>query len=165
MDPRDLFHGFWDEGHVWQRCPHRPKGGIPAFLQRGGGRGSNGKARVVDEEEQNDKAEVVVDEAVAAIGGEQPRERWWIENGASHYFTPYASDFKSKLEQHEIRGVRLGDGGVVKAVAMGEVLVVGAGGQLLRIQKVHLVPEMHTRLLSVPHLTCRNVIVAFEGKG
>ncbi|CAI5985112.1 unnamed protein product [Closterium sp. NIES-65] len=163
MAPRGLCHGCWDEGHAWQRCPHRPKGGIPAFLQRGG-RGSNGKAQVADEEEQDDKAEAVVGEAVAAVGEEQPREGWWIDSGASHNFTPYASDFKSKLQPPEVRGVRLGDGRVVKAVGMGEVPVVGARGQLLRIQKVHLVPEMHTRLLSVPHLTSRDVIVTFKGK-
>ncbi|CAI5993140.1 unnamed protein product [Closterium sp. NIES-64] len=163
MAPRGLCHGCWDEGHAWQRCPHRPKGGIPAFLKRGG-RGSNGKAQVADEEEQDDKAEAVVGEAVAAVGEEQPREGWWIDSGASHNFTPYASDFKSKLQPPEVRGVRLGDGRVVKAVGMGEVPVVGAGGQLLRIQKVHLVPEMHTRLLSVPHLTSRDVIVTFKGK-
>ncbi|CAI7920829.1 unnamed protein product, partial [Closterium sp. NIES-54] len=134
MAPRGLCHGCWDEGHAWQRCPHRPKGGIPAFLKRGG-RGSNGKAQVADEEEQDDKAEAVVGEAVAAVGEEQPREGWWIDSGASHNFTPYASDFKSKLQPPEVRGVRLGDGRVVKAVGMGEVPVVGAGGQLLRIQK------------------------------
>ncbi|CAI5992907.1 unnamed protein product [Closterium sp. NIES-65] len=163
MAPRGLCHGCWDEGHAWQRCPHRPKGGIPAFLKRGG-RGSNGKAQVADEEEQDDKAEAVVGEAVAAVGEEQPREGWWIDSGASHNFTPYASDFKSKLQPPEVRGVRLGDGRVVKAVGMGEVPVVGAGGQLLRIQKVHLVLEMQTRLLSVPHLTSRDVIVTFKGK-
>ncbi|CAI7811461.1 unnamed protein product [Closterium sp. NIES-53] len=143
MAPRGLCHGCWDER---------------------GGRGSNGKAQVADEEEQDDKAEAVVGEAVAAVGEEQPREGWWIDTGASHNFTPYASDFKSKLQPPEVRGVRLGDGRVVKAVGMGEVPVVGAGGQLLRIQKVHLVPEMHTRLLSVPHLTSRDVIVTFKGK-
>ncbi|CAI7784824.1 unnamed protein product [Closterium sp. NIES-53] len=163
MAPRGLCHGCWDEGHAWQRCPHRPKGGILAFL-KWGGRGSNGKAQVVDEEEQDDKAEALVGEAVAAVGEEQPREGWWIDSGASHNFTPYALDFKSKLQPPEVRGVRLGDGRVVKAVGMGEVPVVGAGGQLLRIQKVHLVPEMHTRLLSVPHLTSRDVIVTFKGK-
>ncbi|CAI7920889.1 unnamed protein product [Closterium sp. NIES-54] len=155
MAPRGLCHGCWDEGHAWQRCPHRPKGGIPAFLKRGG-RGSNGKAQVADEEEQDDKAEAVVGGAVAAVGEEQPREGWWIDSGASHNFTPYASDFKNKLQPPEVRGVRLGDGRVVKAVGMGEVPVVGAGGQLLRIQKVHLVPKMHTRMLSVPHLTSRD---------
>ncbi|CAI5505420.1 unnamed protein product [Closterium sp. Naga37s-1] len=77
MAPRGLCHGCWDEGHAWQRCPHRPKGGNPAFLKRGG-RGSNGKAQVADEEEQDDKAEAVVGEAVAAVGEEQPREGWWI---------------------------------------------------------------------------------------
>ncbi|CAI7890961.1 unnamed protein product [Closterium sp. NIES-53] len=143
MAPRGLCHGCWNEGHAWQRCPHRPKGGIPAFLKRGG-RGSNGKAQVADEEEHDDKAEAVVGEAVAAVGEEQPREGWWIDSGASHNFSPYASDFKSKLQPPEVRGVRLGDGRVVKAVGMGEVPVVGAGGQLLRIQKVHLVHEMHT---------------------
>ncbi|CAI5459166.1 unnamed protein product [Closterium sp. Yama58-4] len=163
MAPRGLCHGCWDEGHAWQRCPHRPKGGISAFLKRGDRR-SNGKAQVADEEEQDDKAEAVVGEAVTAVGEEQPREGWWIDSGASHNFTPYASDFKSKLQPPEVRGVRLGDGQVVKAVGMGEVPVVGAGGQLLRIQKVHLVPEMHTRLLSVPHLTSRDVIVTFKGK-
>ncbi|CAI5989198.1 unnamed protein product [Closterium sp. NIES-64] len=126
MAHRGLCHGCWNEEHAWQRCPHRPKGGIPAFLQRGG-RGSNGKTQVADEEEQDDKAEVAVGEAVAAVGGEQPREGWWIDSGVSHNFTPFASDFKSKLEPPEIRGVRLGDGRVVKAVGMGEVPVVGAG--------------------------------------
>ncbi|CAI5489806.1 unnamed protein product [Closterium sp. Naga37s-1] len=95
MAPRGLCHGCWDEGHAWQRCPHRPKGGIPAFL-KGGGRGSNGKAQVADEEEQDDKAEAVVGEAVEAVGEEQPREGWWIDGGASHNFTPYASDFKMR---------------------------------------------------------------------
>ncbi|CAI5533738.1 unnamed protein product, partial [Closterium sp. Naga37s-1] len=126
MAPKGLCHGCWDEGHAWQRSPHRRKGGIPAFLQRGG-RGSNGKAQVADEEEQDDKAEAVVGEAVEAVGEEQPREGWWIDSGASHNFTPYASDFKSKLQPPEVRGVRLGDGRVVKAVGMGEVPVVGAG--------------------------------------
>ncbi|CAI5533127.1 unnamed protein product [Closterium sp. Naga37s-1] len=141
--------------------------GLPPHFEmlKRGGRGSNGKAQVADEEEQDHKAEVAVGEAVAAVGEEQPREGWWIDSGASHNFTPYASDFKSKLEPPEIRGVRLGDGRVVKDVGMGEVLVVGAGGQLLWIQKVHLLPEMHTRLLSVPHLTSWDVIVTFKGKG
>ncbi|CAI5529540.1 unnamed protein product [Closterium sp. Naga37s-1] len=111
-----------------KQCPHRPKGDIPAFLKRGG-RGSNGKAQVADKEEQDDKAEAVVGEAVAAVGEEQPREGWWIDSGASHNFTPYASDFKSKLQPPEVRGVRLGDGRVVKAVGMGEVPVVGAGAR------------------------------------
>ncbi|CAI7873237.1 unnamed protein product, partial [Closterium sp. NIES-53] len=93
MAPRGLCHGCWDEGHAWQRCPHRPKGGIPAFL-KWGGRGSNGKAQVADEEEQDDKAEAMVGEAVAAVGEEQPREGWWIDSGSSHNFTPYASEFK-----------------------------------------------------------------------
>ncbi|CAI7743700.1 unnamed protein product, partial [Closterium sp. NIES-53] len=93
MAPWGLCHGCWDEGHAWQRCHHRPKGGIPAFLERGG-RGSNGKAQAADEEEQDDKVEAVVGEAVAAVGEEQPREGWWIDSGASHNFTPYASDFK-----------------------------------------------------------------------
>ncbi|CAI7795562.1 unnamed protein product [Closterium sp. NIES-53] len=137
MAPRGLCHGCWDEGHAWQRCPHRPKGGTPTFLKRGG-RGSNGKAQVADEEEQDDKAEAMVGEAVVAVGEEQPREGWWIDSGASHNFTPYASEFKSKLQPPEVRGVRLRDGRVVNAVGMGEVPVVGAGGQLLRIQKVHL---------------------------
>ncbi|CAI5995841.1 unnamed protein product [Closterium sp. NIES-65] len=139
-----------------------------------------GKAQVADEEEQDEKAEAVVGEAVAAVvreavaavvgeavaavGEEQQQEGSWIDNGASPNFTPYASDFKSKLQPPEVRGVRLGDGRVVKAVGMGKVPVVGAGGQLLRIQKVHLVPEMHTRLLSVPHLTSRDVILIFKGK-
>ncbi|CAI5952321.1 unnamed protein product [Closterium sp. NIES-64] len=95
MAPRGLCHGCWDEGHAWQRCPHRPKGGIPAFSKRGGC-GSNGKAKVADEEEQDDKAEAVVGEAVAAVGEEQPREGWWIDTGASHNFTPYASDFQMR---------------------------------------------------------------------
>ncbi|CAI7896474.1 unnamed protein product [Closterium sp. NIES-54] len=162
MAPRGLHHGCWDEGHAWQRCPHRPKGGISTFL-KWGGRGSNGKAQVADEEEQDDKVEVVVREAVAAVGEEQPREGWWIDSGASHNFTPYASDFKSKIQPPKVRGDRLGDGRVVKAVGMGEVPVVGAGGQLLRIQKVHLVPEMLTRLLSVPHLTSRDVHMELWG--
>ncbi|CAI5491264.1 unnamed protein product [Closterium sp. Naga37s-1] len=102
--------------------------GVATFGPRGG-LGSNSKAQVVDEEEQDDKAEVAAGEAVAAVGGEQPQEGWWIDSGANHNFTPFASDFKSKLEPPEIRGVRLGDGWVVKAVGMGEVLVVGAGGQ------------------------------------
>ncbi|CAI5948062.1 unnamed protein product [Closterium sp. NIES-64] len=92
MAPRGLCHGCWDEGHAWQRCPHQPKGGIPAFLKPEG-RGSNGKAQVADEEEQDDKAEVVVGEAVTGVGEEQPREGWWIDSGASHNFT-IASDFK-----------------------------------------------------------------------
>ncbi|CAI5958422.1 unnamed protein product [Closterium sp. NIES-64] len=141
-----------------------PRSDGVATFGAAGGRGSNGKAQVADEEEQDDKAEAVVGEAIAAVGEEQPREGWWIDSGASHNFTPYASDFKSKLQPPEVRGVRLGDGRVVKAVGMGEVPVVGAGGQLLRIQKVHLVPEMHTRLLSVPHLTSRDVIATFKGK-
>ncbi|CAI5999970.1 unnamed protein product [Closterium sp. NIES-64] len=62
----------------------------------GGGRGSNCKAQVADEEEQDDKAEAVVGEAVAAVGEEQLREGWWIDSGASHNFTPYASEFKMR---------------------------------------------------------------------
>ncbi|CAI7854451.1 unnamed protein product [Closterium sp. NIES-54] len=151
----DINLGRWGQGKGKAGVLDFPWGS-KGMAPRGGGRGSNGKAQVADEEEQDDKAEAVVGEAVAAVGEEQPREGWWIDNGASHNFTPYASDFKSKLQPPEVRGVRLEDGRVVKAVGMGEVPVVGAGGQLLRIQKVHLVPEMHTRLLSVPHLTSRD---------
>ncbi|CAI5501051.1 unnamed protein product [Closterium sp. Naga37s-1] len=151
MAPRGLCHGCWDEGHAWQRCPHRPKGGIPAFLKRGG-RGSNGKAQVADEEEQDDKAEAVVGEAVAAVGEEQPREGWWIDSGASHNFTPYASDFKSKLQPPDFRGVRLGDGRVVKAVGMGEVPVVSVRTPSLggAVYVLSLIDDFTRRVWSFP---------------
>ncbi|CAI5492846.1 unnamed protein product [Closterium sp. Naga37s-1] len=100
MAPRGLCHGCWDEGHAWQRCPHRPKGGIPAFLKRGG-RGSNGKAQVADEE-QDDKVEAVVGEAVAAVGEEQPREGWWIDMrtqslGGAVYVLSLIDDFTRRV--------------------------------------------------------------------
>ncbi|CAI7776316.1 unnamed protein product, partial [Closterium sp. NIES-53] len=135
----DTNSGRWGQGKCKAGVldfPWGSKGMAPRGF--GGGRGSNGKAQMADEEEQDDKVEAVVGEAVAAVGEEQPREGWWIDSGVSHNFTPYASDFKSKLQPPEVRGVRLGDGRVVKDVGMGEVPVVGAGGQLLRIQKVHL---------------------------
>ncbi|CAI5992746.1 unnamed protein product [Closterium sp. NIES-64] len=146
MAPRGLCRGCWDEGHAWQRCPHRPKGGIPAFLKRGG-RGSSGKAQVADEEEQDDKAEAVVGEAVAAVGEEQPRERWWIDSGASHNFTLYTSDFKTRNSFPHEASRALGPLDEVHMDLWGPVRTPSVGGA---VYVLSLIDDFTRRVCSFP---------------
>jgi hypothetical protein len=44
------------------------------------------------------------------------------------------------------------------------VKVLGANNQKLHLTKVHLVPGMHSRLLSVPHLMSKGLQVLFKGE-
>jgi len=56
----------------------------------------------------------------------------------------------------------VGDGKLLKVLGMGRVRVRGEAG-LLTFTKVHLVPELHMRLISVPHLTGKGFEVLFKG--
>ena len=58
----------------------------------------------------------------------------------------------------------MGNGKLVDAVGMGEVTVKGHEGRLVTFTKVHLVPSLHTKLLSVPHFTAKEFTVNFSGK-
>ena len=100
---------------------------------------------------------------VASVAATEQREAWWVDSGASHNFTHSVSDFRGPLQTPEVKLVKIGDGGYMPTLGMGEVIVRGHQGRLLTLTKVHLVPSLHTRLLSVPHLTAKGFDVHFRG--
>ena len=113
----------------------------------------------------DDTADILVAEAASArVAGTLPagNENWIIDSGASYNFTPYLSDFTGPLEKPLTDSVRVGDGTVLPIAGMGDVRVRSNDGQALTFTKVHYVPDMHSRLLSVPHLLKRSARVEFK---
>jgi len=53
--------------------------------------------------------------------------------------------------------VRVANGISVPTQGMGQVTLRGHKGKLFTLTKVHLVPDLHTRLLSVPHLAAEEI--------
>ena len=99
-----------------------------------------------------------------AMAASVTREGWWMDSGASHHFTYCPTDFCTKVREPEVRKVRIGNGSLVDVLGMGEVNVVGEGGKLMTLTKFHLVPELHTRLLSSLHLTSKGYEIVQKNK-
>ena len=57
--------------------------------------------------------------------------------------------------------MRVGDGARLPVKGVGSVRVTGKDGQVLTLTNVHWVPAMHSRLMSVSHLTSRGAQVSF----
>jgi hypothetical protein len=98
----------------------------------------------------------------ASVVAMAKRDGWWIDSGATFHFTPYANDFEEPLQTPEVRMVRVGDGFHIKTQGMGRVRVKGHNGKTIILTKVHLVKELHTRLLSVLHLMTMGYKVVFN---
>lgn len=168
--PRDHCHGCHKPGHFWEECPRRPEGAIPKHW-RGKGQGKatgKGKGAANPAEsghsDDEDGADLLLVAADAAAGEQgQSDEDWILDSGASYNFTPFASDFVNPMQPPLTDRVRVGDGTWLPVTGMGDVWVRGAGGRPTRLSKVHLVPGMHSRLLSVPHLQRAGVEVSFKG--
>lgn len=173
--PPEHCHGCHLKGHAWRECRRRPGDKVPSHLQKKKGKkaGQKGKAKWPkrpdassgEGSESSDTAEVMEAEAAAAkvrSGKSQPSNQWVVDSGASYTFTPYLSDFSGPLKKPLSKTVRVGDGTVLPIQGMGEVRVRAQGGQLLTFTRVHYVPGMHSRLLSVPHLLKRGARVVFD---
>jgi len=88
--------------------------------------------------------------------------RWQVSTMTAYSLTPYESDFSGALTTPELRFVRLDCGQEVTVVGMGDVTVRGDSGKLT-FTKVHLVPGLGSRQLSVPYLLTKGFEVVFEG--
>ena len=161
-------HGCHKQGHAWQECYNRPKDAVPEFMRRMGKGNQKGEAHAADpHDKESEYGDVVVAEAAVgevSIAATEKRQGWWIDSGASHNFTPCSSDFRGPLQPAEVSHVRVGDGRVVETLGMGMVTVRGHNGHKMTLTKVHLVPYLHTRLLSVLYLTTKDFEVVFHGK-
>ena len=157
--PAGHCHGCHKKGHSWHECFSRPGDAVPECVK---GR-RKGDAAAVDQQDQCDGelAMVVGEASVAAM---QRRDGWWIDSCATHNFTNNPADFNGPLTKGEVGLVRLGDGHKVPVQGMGEVSMRGSNGKKLILTKVHYVPSLHTRLISVVHLTAKNFDVLFTGK-
>ena len=93
----------------------------------------------------------------------QQKDHFYIDSGASHNFTPFVADFRGALETPKVRSVRVGDGKSLRVLGMGMVTVLAENGERLTLTKVHLVPQLHSGLISVPHLTSKGFEVFFKG--
>jgi len=181
--PRNHCHGCHLPDHMWFECPDRPsESARPAHWQargkpksedrgRGKTRWQRGDAAVGESEGDSDdeEAEVYVAEAKAAsvlpAGARRPREddTWIVDSGASYIFTPYEADFDGPLSDPISDEVRVGNGTVLPILGQGTVKVQGPEGRVLTLTGVHLVPAMHSRLLSVNHFTDKGAKAVFEG--
>jgi hypothetical protein len=166
-------HGCHRKGHGWTKCPIRPGKAKPTFVERrDGGRG--GQANPTDGQEEDSDSdsegggEVAMVQQHQAVGkcsqvDGQDSVHGYVDSGASHNFTPNISDFNGALQPPEVRTVRVGDGKTLRVLGMGNVTIKGESG-LLTLTKVHLVPALHSRLISVPHLTAKGFEVLFKGE-
>ena len=174
--PPEHCHGCHLRGHPWRECHRRPGDAVPAHLkgkqQQGGKQKGKGKARWnksadaaagQGEGESDDSSDLLVATALLGARAEGQLSDWIVDSGASFHFTPYSMDFEGPLAEPDTDFVRIGDGAKLPVTGMGTVQVLGHKGQKLRLTKVHLVPGMHSRLLSVPHLMGRGLKVVFTG--
>ena len=90
---------------------------------------------------------------------------WVMDSGASHNFTPNLSDFEGPLVRPKSSTVRIGDGRVLSVTSMGQVRVLGQNSKELKLTGVHHVPDIHSTLLSVTHLTRVGLQVVFNKTG
>jgi hypothetical protein len=102
--------------------------------------------------------------ALQAEAGQEQSGVWLMDSGASCNFTPYSGDFVGGLSEPETSYVRIGDSTRLPVLGMGTVRVWGKGREDLTLTKVHYVPALHSRLLSVPHLTACGAEVTFKGE-
>ena len=159
-------HGCHKRGHNWYDCRSRPGDAVPDFLQQVRARdGQRGVAAVVQQVSPAAFGELAMAAGygVASVAATEHREGWWVDSGASHNFTHCVADFRGPLQTPEVQQVKVGDGRFMPVLGMGEVTVRGHEGRLLTLTKVHLVPSLRTRLLSVSHLTAKHFDVHFSG--
>jgi hypothetical protein len=161
--PMGHCHGCHKKGHRWERCKKRPDGAVPDCVRQARGRGDAAAAAGDRDDGELALVTAVVGEAPATAT--QERAGWWVDSGASHNFTPSAADIKGGLQPAEVSRVKLPDGTLVPTQGMGMVTLSGEGGKLVTLTKVHVVPQLGTRLLSVSHMTARGFRVEFEGAG
>jgi len=120
-------------------------------------------------ESEDEDADVYLAEAVAAsalpAGARRPKkdDTWIVDSGASYIFTPYEADFDGPLSEPITDQVRVGNGTVLPILGQGTVKVQGPEGGCSTLTGVHLVPAMHSRLLSVGHFTDKGAKAVFEG--
>ena len=175
--PQGHCHGCHKKGHSWQDCYKRPGDAVPDCVQKMGKgkskRGKGGEASAADQDCRPDSEGgfgdvamvlAVEEEGEASMAAIQQRDGWWIDSCASHNFTPCLSDFRGPLQPAAVTRVRVANGLSVPTQGMGQVTLRGHQGKLLTLTKVHYVPDLHTRLLSVSHLTAKTFRVLFEGK-
>lgn len=171
--PYDHCHGCHIKGHKWTECHKRPAGAVPKHIQEGkakkqggskqqGGRRQGGTALEAEEEEDSECLMVAAAATAASTQGKHGKDEWVLDSGASYNFTPYVSDFCTPLEPPLTSMVRVGDGTKLLVTGMGDVKVMGLDGKPVTLTRVHLVPDMHTRLLSVPHMIACGAAVWFE---
>ena len=101
--PNGQCHGCWKPGHPWTKCPSRPEGAVPDFLQsenskpkwkprRGGAKQAEGEPLASGSRQgEANYADVSLGEATAA-GQPLHKDGWWMDSGATHNFTPYRAD-------------------------------------------------------------------------
>jgi len=97
--------------------------------------------------------------------GDGERGVWILDSGATFNFTPYAEDLQGPLSapwQHQSGSPT---DRYLDVTGMGVVKCSGIGGTPLTVTQVHLVPGLHSRLMSVPHLTERDLSVTFTKGG
>jgi len=86
-----------------------------------------------------------------------------MDLGPPDDYTPYLSDFSGTMQDPETPHVRVGDGVHLPVKGMGIVQVQGKDGTPLTLTKVHWVPAISSRLISVSHLTACGAKVVFAG--
>lgn len=188
--PSGFCHGCHKEGHRLQECNRRPSpDAYPDFMvERGkgqkqqqgrhkkfGGGRKGGRAHLAagsdnaDNEDQRSQpsyrqGDAVMVQAICSFSAGSVG-RITLDSGATHNFSPYKSDFWGPLEPPLADTVRVGSGAVLPVLGMGKVVVQGADGQRMHLTKVHYVPGLHTRLLSVPHLNAEGCDVLHTADG
>lgn len=111
-------------------------------------------------QEEESTASVTAD--LPLHNGSGTGSEWLLDSGASLNFTPHLSDLMEGVRPCRIKTVRVADGELLPVHGVGEVLVLGVGGQRIWITGVHWVPDMHSRLLSVSHFTRKGGTVTFD---
>jgi hypothetical protein len=161
--PRGYCHGCHEEGHFWGKCTKRPGEAVPKHWRT---KEPDSKAGAHQAQGGYKGAELLLvtataEAAMARVEGLQ--DHWILDSGATYNFTPHEEDFVGPLQDPLSDVVRVGNGHFLAVAGMGDVWVTGEKGVKTRISNVHLVLEMHSRLLSVPHLDEMGAEVVFKG--
>ena len=175
--------------HTWTKCPLRKNYAVPDFIKphtqdppRGptrypGWTGTNNQGRTPPRQpgrvnfasDDDDISAPEPGRLLACMEGTcsattAQEDGWWMDSGASHHYTHCANDFTSPLEPPTVHTVRVGDGRLIPCTGKGLVQVKGHKGQVMTLQNVHLVPDLHIRLLSIPSICSNGLDVHFTDK-
>nr|CCA16693.1 hypothetical protein ALNC14_028360 [Albugo laibachii Nc14] len=89
------------------------------------------------------------------------RNNWLLDSGATSHMCYQKSDFQSLRDLEALIKISIADGSSVEAVATGNISITLTNGERVTIHDVLYVPDLDRRLLPIPALVSRGLMITF----